>query len=133
MLQDEPSTGMDPMARRFMWYVYRGLGGETDGRGGSPMPSSCSLFFFLFLFLLHTRDVISRVSSEKKQCSIILTTHSMEECEALCSRVGIAVGGRLQCLGSVQHLKQRFGRGYLAELTLSEASEADVDVRVCSS
>ena len=41
---------------------------------------------------------------------------SMEECEALCSRLGIMVGGRLQCLGSPQHLKNRFGQGYLVEL-----------------
>lgn len=35
-----------------------------------------------------------------------------EECEALCNRVSIMVGGRLRCLGSCQHLKNRFGRGY---------------------
>ena len=43
----------------------------------------------------------------------VLTTHSMEECEALCSRVGIMVGGRLRCLGTPQHLKSRFGNGYI--------------------
>ena len=32
----------------------------------------------------------------------MLTTHSMEECEALCSRIGIMVGGRFRCLGSAQ-------------------------------
>jgi ATP-binding cassette subfamily A (ABC1) protein 1 len=36
----------------------------------------------------------------------------MEECEALCSRVGILVNGRFSCLGSIQHLKNRFGDGY---------------------
>ena len=40
----------------------------------------------------------------------------MEECEALCGRLGIMVGGRLRCLGSPQHLKNRFGQGYLVEL-----------------
>lgn len=39
---DEPSTGMDPKARRFMW------------------------------------KVISRVATEKKNSTVILTTHSME-------------------------------------------------------
>lgn len=42
----------------------------------------------------------------------------MEECEALCGRVGIMVGGRLRCLGSAQHLKSRFGNGYQFELKL---------------
>ena len=32
---------------------------------------------------------------------------SMEECEALCTRMAIMVNGRFCCLGSVQHLKNR--------------------------
>lgn len=39
----------------------------------------------------------------------------MEECEALCQRIGIMVGGRMRCLGSSQHLKTRFGRGFQLE------------------
>ncbi|CAN0378142.1 unnamed protein product, partial [Laminaria digitata] len=39
----------------------------------------------------------------------------MEECEALCQRIGIMVGGRLKCLGSSQHLKTRFGKGFQLE------------------
>lgn len=37
--------------------------------------------------------------------SVVLTTHSMEEVEALCSRVGIMHRGRLACLASPQRLK----------------------------
>lgn len=33
----------------------------------------------------------------------------MEECEALCTRLGIMVNGRFKCLGSIQHLKNRSG------------------------
>ena len=36
---------------------------------------------------------------------ILLTTHSMEEAEALCTRIGIMAHGRLMCVGSSQHLK----------------------------
>jgi ABC-type multidrug transport system ATPase subunit len=36
---------------------------------------------------------------------------SMEECEAVCGRVGIMSGGRLRALGSVQHLKNKHGQG----------------------
>ena len=36
----------------------------------------------------------------------------MEECEVLCSRLAVMVNGRLRCLGSAQHLKNRFGDGY---------------------
>ncbi len=50
---------------------------------------------------------------------MLLTSHSMEECEALCSRIGILSAGRLRCLGAVQHLKNRFGAGYLLTLRLN--------------
>ena len=36
----------------------------------------------------------------------------MEECEALCTRLAIMVNGTFRCLGSIQHLKNRFGDGY---------------------
>ena len=36
---------------------------------------------------------------------VVLTTHSMEECEALCHRLGIMVKGQLRCLRTPQHLK----------------------------
>jgi ATP-binding cassette subfamily A (ABC1) protein 3 len=39
-------------------------------------------------------EVIHRISTQDKNCTVMLTTHSMEECEALCTRVGIMVGGR---------------------------------------
>ena len=40
--------------------------------------------------------------------SVILTSHSMEECEALCSRLVIMVNGKFVCHGSTQHLKNRY-------------------------
>jgi ABC-type multidrug transport system ATPase subunit len=48
--------------------------------------------------------------------AVILTTHSMEEAEALCRRIGIMVLGQMRCLGSKQHLKNKFGSGF--ELTV---------------
>ena len=44
--------------------------------------------------------------------AFVLTSHSMEECEALCQRIAIMVNGQLQCLGSVQHLRNKFGQGF---------------------
>merc|ERR1711959_691048 len=84
---DEPSTGMDPEARRFMW------------------------------------DVISNTMSGR---AVILTTHSMEEAEALSHRIGIMVGGRLRCLGTNQHLKNKFGNGYSLDCRASEAKMPEV-------
>ena len=55
----------------------------------------------------------------------------MEECEALCSRVGIMVGGRFQCLGSVPRLKQRFSTAVRLEIRCKQpkvsANGADSD------
>ncbi|KAL7396790.1 hypothetical protein ABVT39_011869 [Epinephelus coioides] len=80
---DEPTTGMDPKAKRFLW--------------------NCIL------------------SVTKEGRAVVLTSHSMEECEALCTRMAIMVNGRFQCLGSVQHLKNRFGDGYTIILRLADA------------
>jgi len=89
VFMDEPSTGMDPVSRRFMW------------------------------------SVISKVS---KQSSVILTTHSMEECEALCSRIGIMVDGGLRCLGSSQHLKNVYGQGYQLEINVTLPTNEELNV-----
>merc|ERR1719166_32504 len=53
---------------------------------------------------------------------VILTTHSMEECEALCNRVGIMVNGQLKCVGTAQHLKSRYGKGYQLDITMTQAA-----------
>ncbi|KAK6172501.1 hypothetical protein SNE40_016137 [Patella caerulea] len=74
ILLDEPSTGVDPKARRQLW------------------------------------NVLSKVRASGK--TLILTSHSMEECDALCTRVAIMVNGSFKCLGSPQHLKNKFGQGY---------------------
>ena len=91
---DEPSTGMDPEARRFMW------------------------------------NVISRISRERKQSSIILTTHSMEEAEALATKMGIMVSGNLECVGTSQHIKNKFGGGYEIEVKLEPPVKADIKAAV---
>ncbi|CAM4813346.1 unnamed protein product [Rotaria magnacalcarata] len=48
--------------------------------------------------------------------TIIMTSHSMEECEALCTKIGIMKSGQFICLGSLQHLKNRFGKGYAVRI-----------------
>ncbi|CAI2343298.1 unnamed protein product [Caenorhabditis sp. 36 PRJEB53466] len=62
---------------------------------------------------------------EKANCSIVLTSHSMEECEALCTRIGVLRGGEMIALGTSQELKSKFGSFYLMTLVLStlESSE----------
>ena len=45
--------------------------------------------------------------TRQDQKSVVITSHSMEECETLCNRLVIMVGGEFKCLGSVQHLKEK--------------------------
>lgn len=88
---DEPTTGMDPLARRMVW------------------------------------DAISRVRDSGS--SIVLTSHSMEECDILCTRLAIMVNGRFMCLGSPQHLKNKFGNGYTltAKVLQNSLTETMID------
>jgi ABC-type multidrug transport system ATPase subunit len=65
---------------------------------------------------------VIQTTAAKLGASVILTTHFMEEADALCGRIGIMVDGRLACIGSSQHLKSTYGAGYQVELRLGEAS-----------
>ena len=87
ILLDEPSAGMDPEARRFMW------------------------------------QVVEKISQRDKRSAVIITTHSMEEAEALSTKLGIMVrGGVFRCMGSTQHIKNKFGVGYEVEIKVKKAS-----------
>ena len=43
----------------------------------------------------------------RERRSVLLTTHTMEECDILCSRLAIMVNGRFRCIGSPQYLKNK--------------------------
>ncbi|CAK0856237.1 unnamed protein product [Prorocentrum cordatum] len=88
---DEPSAGMDPVARHFMW------------------------------------DVIRSIAQRRPTSAVILTTHSMDEADALCSRIAIQCLGQLRCLGSPQELKQRYGSGLELKVRLEAPRRADVE------
>ncbi|XP_047128528.1 ATP-binding cassette sub-family A member 2 isoform X1 [Hydra vulgaris] len=86
---DEPTTGMDPGSRRFLWDV-----------------------------------IISLINNGK---SVVLTSHSMEECETLCSRIAIMVNGEFKCLGTPQHLKNKYGLEYIILIRCSSHLFVDVE------
>ncbi|MBR2491496.1 MAG: ABC transporter ATP-binding protein [Ruminiclostridium sp.] len=67
---DEPTLGLDVLAREELWEMIRGLKGRV---------------------------------------TIILTTHYMEEAEALSDRIGIMKNGRLLAVGTVEELNRRAG------------------------
>ncbi|KAI3846532.1 hypothetical protein MKX03_008214 [Papaver bracteatum] len=67
------------------------------------------------------------VKCAKKDRAIILTTHSMEEAEALCDRLGIFADGSLQCIGNPKELKARYGGSYVFTMTTSVSLEDEVE------
>ncbi|XP_076997713.1 phospholipid-transporting ATPase ABCA3-like isoform X3 [Tamandua tetradactyla] len=85
---DEPSTGMDPVARRLLW------------------------------------NVVTRTRESGKV--IIITSHSMDECDALCTRLAIMVKGKLVCLGSPQHLKNKFGNVYILKIKMKTGTDENI-------
>ena len=67
---DEPTLGLDVIARSELWDVIRGLKGRM---------------------------------------TVILTTHYMEEAEALSDRIGIMKGGKLLFVGTARELMEKYG------------------------
>lgn len=63
----------------------------------------------------------------KKDKSIILTTHSLEEADLLSDRIGIVADGEFQCIGTAAELKYRFGKGYSCTLTTSDRTKEGRD------
>ncbi|OCT62584.1 hypothetical protein XELAEV_180436651mg, partial [Xenopus laevis] len=66
-----------------------------------------------------------RAAFKNKDRGAILTTHYMEEAEAVCDRVAIMVYGKIRCIGSIQQLKSKFGKGYLLEIKVKESHQVD--------
>jgi len=57
--------------------------------------------------------------------AILLTTHSMEECEFLCTNVGIMDHGSLLCYGTLSRLKYRFNKGIFVKVKMGTQAEMD--------
>jgi ABC-2 type transport system ATP-binding protein len=71
-------------------------------------------------------DLLRNIRQESS-ITVFLTTHYMEEAEALCSRIAIIDVGKIVVLGSPQELKQRIPGNDIVSLTLDELSDAIVD------
>ena len=61
----------------------------------------------------------------KKDHTILLTTHSMEEADALSDVVGIMYLGRLRAIGTPFSLKETFGKGYKVDVILNDGCNAN--------
>ncbi|KAJ1278486.1 hypothetical protein BS78_04G083300 [Paspalum vaginatum] len=78
------------------------------------------------------RALWNAVMTAKQNRAIILTTHSMEEAEALCDRIGIMVNGSLQCIGNSKEMKAKYGGTYVLTVTTAAGEEEAVEQLVQS-
>jgi len=74
---------------------------------------------------INKRALWNALRQRRSMCAMLLTTHSMEEAEALATRIGIFVNGRQQVLGSPSHLKAKFGRRLRLQFRLAADSDLD--------
>lgn len=86
LLLDEPTLGLDVLARRELWTLIESLKGKT---------------------------------------TIILTTHYLEEAEALADRIGIMVHGTLKALGTADTLKTSSNTSTFEEAFIALATEKE--------
>lgn len=82
---DEPTLGLDVIARSELWDVIRSLKGRA---------------------------------------TVILTTHYMEEAEALSDRIGIMKSGRLLTVGTASEIMEKTGKTRFEEAFISVVKEA---------
>lgn len=76
-------------------------------------------------------QVVAKISQQRKKSAVILTTHSMEEAEALSTKMGIMVkGGVFRCFGSSQHIKNKFGTGYEIEVKVRKISDEELKTMI---
>ena len=68
--------------------------------------------------------LLSKISTTKA-CAMILTTHNMVECEAVCTRISMMKQGEFVCLGDNQHLRDVHGTGYLLEVAAKIISDVN--------
>ena len=88
VILDEPTSGVDPYARKQIWNFLSQL---KHGR------------------------------------TIMLSTHHMDEAEALGDRIAIISKGNLLCTGSFEFLKGRFGRGHHLTVVVGRRSPVGLD------
>ncbi|XP_055370774.1 retinal-specific phospholipid-transporting ATPase ABCA4 [Condylostylus longicornis] len=62
---------------------------------------------------------------QRRGKTVILTSHSMDECEQLCGRLAIMANGQFQCIGYVPELKLKYGKGYTFYIKLKNRNAYD--------
>ncbi len=70
----------------------------------------------------HVKELRNRLGT-----TILITTHMMEEADALCDRIGILHAARLETLGTPQELKDRLGPDATLDDVFAHITGAEID------
>ena len=81
----------------------------------------------LGLDVIARRELWSTIKSLKEKMTIILTTHYMEEAEALSDRIGIMKDGALLFVGTKEELFSKTGKGNVEEAFIEIVSGGDLN------
>jgi ABC-type multidrug transport system ATPase subunit len=66
------------------------------------------------------RHVWELIQKMKKGRVVILTTHAMEEADALSDRIAVVSHGSLKCIGTGLYLKNKYGDGYRLSIVVEK-------------
>ena len=77
----------------------------------------------LGLDVLIRRELWQVIRGLKGKSTIVLTTHYLEEAEALSDRIGILAHGRLTALGTAAELMEKAGAGTFEDAFIALAGE----------
>jgi len=72
------------------------------------------------------RNVWDLMQSLKRDKTIVLTTHAMEEADVLADRIAVVVDGAIKCVGSPLNLKNVYGDGYKISFTTETGNENNI-------
>jgi len=129
---DEPSTGvgefkglMRVQCTTHYFVLVKGLkhfcnSRLTDLADNVSTNQLFSVVLCVFLDAKARRNLWDLIDANKDGRVTFLITHSMEEADALSSRIGIMVSGSMRALGTPQELKSSHGAGYVLQLRTSE-------------
>ena len=62
----------------------------------------------------------------KRDKTIVLTTHAMEEADSLADRIAVVVDGKLKCICTPLNLKNTFGDGYIVNMICDKDDQDEI-------
>jgi len=72
------------------------------------------------------RKMWNAIKDEGRDSAVIITTHAMEEAEAISDKIGIMVAGKFKCFGTLDNIQRDYGAGFEVELNFNLESLLEI-------